>query len=134
MSPRAWLRIVEVAIAAALLLVFFAYVSSLITVERPALEEISELSRTAQQTLFLLDNTDEGATTVLRARVGDSDFARLHDQTREIVPAQYRFRFIIGEEETGGIPPKTEVVHQTYFVVLPTGETETVRLYLWRRG
>ena len=130
---RAWLRIVEVAIAAALLLVFFAYISSLVSVQRPSFEETSTLSRTAQNALTVLDNTYEGQTTILRARVNDRDYAKLLDQTREIVPDEYRFRYIIGDEETGEIPPKTEVVHQTYFVVLSSGETETVRLYLWRR-
>lgn len=130
---RAWLRIVEVAIAGAMLLFFFAYVSSTVSLERPSLEETSDLSRTAQQTLVLLDNTRDGSLSVLRARVNDRDFAKLHEQTREVLPDQYRFRYLIGEDETGGIPPKTEVAHQTYFVVLPSGKTEPVRLYIWRR-
>ena len=133
MNSRAWLRIVEVAIAGAMLLVFFAYISSLITIERPSLEETSDLARAAQQTLFILDNTKEGSNSILESRILDSNFAKLHEQTREVLSDNYRFRYTIGNQETGGLPPKTEVFHQTYFAVLPNGDTETVRLFVWRR-
>ncbi|MFH1786872.1 MAG: hypothetical protein ABH829_04465 [archaeon] len=130
---RAWLRIIEVVMAAILLISFLHLAQSLAFYEPDVNRKLADLNVLSQQVLLTLDSTPIGES-YLQEAVRASDYAMLNEKTAEIVPPTYLFAYST-DAVSAKLPAEPDIGHSSYLVSYLSGgevKTKKVVLYVWR--
>jgi len=133
---KAWLRIIEVVLAATIFLAFLSYVTSVTAPKTNVYEKTIGLKTAAEDVLVLLDNLPDGNSTFLRVQLANGNYSGIVSETDSLLPETFRFRYRIGDYESRGPPVQKEVVGQQYFVTVNNGTVATptaVKLWVWYR-
>lgn len=133
---RAWLRIVEVVLAATLFMTYLGYVTSVASPKTNVYEKTIGLKKAGEDVLLLLDKLPDGNSTFLRVQLANGNYSGIASETDSILPETYKFRYEIEDYENRGFPVQKEVVGTRYFVMVKNGtraDPIAVRLWMWYR-